>query len=75
MSQNPATPPNDPATVAAQENSSAPQMQNETLGIDDKQPGTRGGAPMGIALAVVGGLFLLGALITVLVLMSSGAAS
>lgn len=35
-----------------------PQIENERLDIDDKNPGSEGGPPIWIALAIVGGIFL-----------------
>ena len=48
------------------------QVSNEGLDIHDEQKGTRGGPPMWIAMAIVGGLFLLGCVIVVIILGAAG---
>ncbi len=48
------------------------QVKNDSLNIDDGQKGTRGGPPMWIAIVIVGGLFLVGALLVVILLFTAG---
>jgi hypothetical protein len=48
-----------------------PQVENETLGIDDTQKGTRGGPPMWIAMTIIGGLFLVAAVVVLVMMLGS----
>ena len=48
------------------------QMENETLNIHDKDQSTDGGPSFGIALYIVGGVFLIGATILILMLFAGG---
>ena len=48
------------------------QVENNSLNIHDDQKGTRGGPPMWIAIVIVGGLFLVGALLVVILLFTAG---
>jgi hypothetical protein len=49
-----------------------PQMENETLNIDDTQKGTRGGPPGWLAFAIVGIFFVVTALVVGLVMLAMG---
>ena len=48
------------------------QVSNEGLDIHDEQKGTRGGPPMWMAMVIVGGLFLLGCVLVVILITAAG---
>lgn len=50
------------------ESQGPPQIESQTLGINDKEPGTTGGPPGWLALAVVAGLFLAAAAVVFVVM-------
>ena len=50
----------------------SPQMENQTLDVHDEQKGTRGGPPGWMALAIVGGIFLVvGAVVVIASLLAT----
>ena len=48
------------------------QVSSDGLDIHDEQKGTRGGPPMWMAMVIVGGLFLLGCVIVVVIIAAAG---
>jgi hypothetical protein len=54
------------------DSNSPPQIENETLGIEDEKKGTTGGPPGWVAMAIVAGVFLAVAAIVFIVMFAAG---